>query len=262
MSKKALETAKELLKAVQDPAKAQELSKALAAAAPVAKDDKPHPAGSPQAAAHDVKEFHKPLQQELHSLPAADMKSKMLTHLRSLSDPSKLRSPENVRSAAMEKWEPRYMKKTGDGAGAPMAMNQMQKQAGSPAPAQLPVPRPSAGSVKKPIAKPKPQPIYHSEMLKADIHDLRTGAKLATHAQVNPPAAEHLPTEDEMKANLMAPKKDAKSYLRSKKPKAQKPAGSVGKDEYAGQTAGPMQMSEARKCMMEKWEPRFMKRAL
>src|SRR6478609_2927042 len=88
MSKKALETAKEILKHMQsNPADVQTLEKAMQ------KDDKPHAPNTPEDKAHDVVE-------EGQRLPAAIAQNKgstsrLLAHLRSLSDPSKQRSPQN-----------------------------------------------------------------------------------------------------------------------------------------------------------------------
>lgn len=62
----------------------------------VKKDDKPHPAGSPQDKAHDVVEEGQSLRSALRQTRGGSAgRSKLLAHLRTLKDRSKLRSPEN-----------------------------------------------------------------------------------------------------------------------------------------------------------------------
>jgi hypothetical protein len=58
------------------------------------KDNKPHPPGSPEAAAHDVVELNHNLFEELKNLSDKDKKI-MLEHLRSLKTKKDLRSPKN-----------------------------------------------------------------------------------------------------------------------------------------------------------------------
>ena len=66
------------------------------------KDDKPHPAGSPEAAAHDVVERGEPLRTEMNSL-SPEKQSSMLQHLRAAkNNPNWQRSPEN-KAAGMKK---------------------------------------------------------------------------------------------------------------------------------------------------------------
>lgn len=109
----------------------------------IKKDDKPHAPNSPQDAAHDVVEEHKPLQAELNSLDSKSSKQKLLDHLRSLKDKSQLRSPENQE----------------------IGQSPMEKGSAMPAPA----PAPSAGSMKKPT-KPKPTIMPSMQMKKDDEH--------------------------------------------------------------------------------------------
>ena len=63
---------------------------------PVMKDDKPHPAGSPQDKAHDVVEQGQKLPQAMAQAKGGSAgQAKLLAHLRTLKDSSKLRSPAN-----------------------------------------------------------------------------------------------------------------------------------------------------------------------
>jgi hypothetical protein len=114
MDKKMLETAKELLKFVKDNPKAVE---ELIKAKPVIKDDKPHPSQSPEAKAHTAKQTGETVSQALKPLGGAD-KSKMLSHLRSLKNPSQLQSPENlafsrrqmIKEELKSEWKPKFYK--------------------------------------------------------------------------------------------------------------------------------------------------------
>lgn len=72
----------------------------------VKKDDKPHPAGSPEDKAHDVVEEGQHLQSALGQAQGGSAgRAKLLNHLRTLKDRAKLRSPENraVGKAAYDK---------------------------------------------------------------------------------------------------------------------------------------------------------------
>lgn len=65
-------------------------------AAPMTKDDQPHPAGSPEERSHAVAEGMAPLPQAVQQLPNSDAKKRFFDHLKTLRDKSKHRSPENV----------------------------------------------------------------------------------------------------------------------------------------------------------------------
>ena len=120
-----LKTAKDLLKSLKEDPKAQaqfeELNKAGIGARPAAakmpaapaakppvapkmpgmkpgmsKDDKPHPTGSPEDKAHDVVEDKESVKEAMAGVHGGSKeRSEMLSHLRTLDDPSKLRSPHN-----------------------------------------------------------------------------------------------------------------------------------------------------------------------
>jgi len=64
-------------------------------AQPVKKDDQPHPAGSPRAEAHNVAEGDESLHHAMKILDTPDKQKAMLSHLRTLHEPSQLRSPQN-----------------------------------------------------------------------------------------------------------------------------------------------------------------------
>lgn len=123
-SKKVLEMAKTLLKAINENPEGLEetLNKGY-----VKKDDKPHLPNTPEDKAHDVAEDGEKLPEALEQVKGD--KSKMLSHLRTLTDDSKKRSPENKKAGETkkgwqkteatalmlsEKWEPKYMKKCGE----------------------------------------------------------------------------------------------------------------------------------------------------
>jgi hypothetical protein len=137
MAKSALESAKELLKQMQEnPAAAEELKKAIY------KDDKPHAPNTPQDKAHDVVETHEPLPQAMKENKGSQ--SKLLAYLRTLHNRSQLRSPEN-RAAGVEK--------AGPGMGTPKPT--------APKPT-MPMPAPSGmggGQGPRGSGAPKPKPI-------------------------------------------------------------------------------------------------------
>lgn len=74
----------------------------------LAKDDRPHPPGSPEDSAHDVVEEGSPLKGELKQLGAPEKMSKMLAHLRTLKGGQGLRSPANQAAGK----DPKPMAKT------------------------------------------------------------------------------------------------------------------------------------------------------
>jgi len=78
------------------------LGKTLPPDQQMAKDDKPHPAGSPEYMAHEVEEHDLPLKRGLSGLTHEKM-AQMLAHLRTLKDPSQHRSPENKNPDKLKK---------------------------------------------------------------------------------------------------------------------------------------------------------------
>jgi hypothetical protein len=67
------------------------------------KDDKPHPAGSPEERSHAVAEGKEKLPDAIKDLKSPGDQKKMLDHLRTLKDPSQHRSPENIIKEEMKK---------------------------------------------------------------------------------------------------------------------------------------------------------------
>lgn len=114
-NKKLLELAQELLKAAkEDPNFIQDLEKASTIKdvystkpnkqkAPISKDDKPHPANSPEDKAHDIAEDGEKLPEALKEVRGDG--AEMLSHLRTLKDKSKHRSPENKKIGETKKSE-------------------------------------------------------------------------------------------------------------------------------------------------------------
>ena len=72
--------------------------KVIAKNAEVAKDDKPHPAGGPEASAHEVVEHGASLPKMVAQMnrKGNEATHRFFNHLRTLKDKSKMRSPENV----------------------------------------------------------------------------------------------------------------------------------------------------------------------
>jgi hypothetical protein len=114
-NKKILELAQELLKATKENADfLQELEKASTITGaystkpnkqktPITKDDKPHPPNSPEDKAHDVAEDGENLKEALKEIRGNG--SEVLSHLRTLKDKSKHRSPENKKAGETKKSE-------------------------------------------------------------------------------------------------------------------------------------------------------------
>jgi hypothetical protein len=73
---------------------------------PVKKDDKPHPAGSPPAQAHNVAEGDESLHHAMKILDTPDKQKSMLAHLRTLHEPSQQRSPANRQAGGMPPQKP------------------------------------------------------------------------------------------------------------------------------------------------------------
>lgn len=88
--KQVLELIKSALLTIKkDPTSVEAVEKNLS------KDDMPHAPNTPEDKAHDVIEEDESIKQALAILDTPEKRAKMLEHLRSLSDESQQRSPEN-----------------------------------------------------------------------------------------------------------------------------------------------------------------------
>ena len=161
---------------------------------PVKKDDQPHPAGSPHAEAHNVAEGDESLHHAMKILDTPEKQKSMLSHLRTLHEPSAQRSPQNRQAGGMPPQKP---------SAPPQAKPAMQK-------ADMPgTSTAGAGAAGMPLAMS--QALKDAQaLLKVAKEDPKRFAALRKTSEMGLALAEQQPNPNPMTAEQISPSTSVK----------------------------------------------------